>query len=1104
MASPVEPRQQVQFAEFSLDVRTGELWQDGEKLALPNQCFQILAVLLEHPGEMVTREALVKRLWASDVFVDFEGSLNKAIKRLREALHDAADQPRFIETLPRRGYRFIASVARAQDRVTETKGLVGKKVSHYRVLEVIGGGGMGLVYKAEDVKLGRRVALKFLPEELAADSLTLRRFEREAQTASSLNHLNICTIYEVEEYDGQPFIVMELLEGETVRDRLAAGDGALPLEELLDIALQVSDGLKAAHELGIIHRDIKPANIFVTDKGVCKILDFGLAKLAVDTEGVETAATAAQGEGALKGRGFSRANTAPPSELRALQPRLWLECAPNEKNGDSDGTPEGVPLQNRTLADATLTRTGVAMGTAGYMSPEQLRGEKLDARTDLFSFGLVLYEMATGQRAFSGETAEVVHDAILNNSPVPVRELNSTLPGKLVTTIAKALEKDREKRYQSALEMRVELEDVRSGKRARVRQLWTWASAVILFAVLTAAGWLSWHWRNTIKLTHKDTIVLADFTNSTGDPVFDGTLKQALGIHLEQSPFLNVLSEQKVGETLKLMDRPRNERLTYEVAREVCVRSKSTVLMSGSIASVGEHFMIAAKAADCHSGDTLASAEAEAQNRNQVLRTLQDVGNELRKKLGESLPSVEKFNQPLDEATTSSLEALQAFSQARKMKEEKSDAEALPYLQRAVELDPNFAYAYSLLGVTYHNLFAYSLASENFKRAYELRDRASARERFYIEGNYYGLVTCEIDKAIQIYTQWIQTYPGDYAPHGSLSRYLIILGRYELANAEAREALRIKPGNSQPAYYLMESYIAMNRLDEAKEAFEAVRSRGVDYPGFHWLRYSVAFLQSDEAAMREQITWTIGKPEAEQVLFFEQSETEAYYGRFAKAREFSQRMLESSRLAVSREFAAASTALKGLREAEVGNIVRARRAAAEALQLTPGRNVDGVAGLALARAGEVAQAQKLVDKLNQDFPLDTMMQNYWLPTIRAAMELQKKNPAKAIELLQTADPYELGHAAYLYPAYVRGQAYLDAGMPQEAVTEFQKMLDHPGIAENNVTGALAHLQLGRAQVMMGDKAAARKSYQDFLTLWKDADPDIPIYRQAKAEFARLQ
>jgi len=302
----------------------------------------------------------------------------------------------------------------------------------------------------------------------------------------------------------------------------------------------------------------------------------------------------------------------------------------------------------------------------------------------------------------------------------------------------------------------------------------------------------------------------------------------------------------------------------------------------------------------------------------------------------------------------------------------------------------------------------------------------------------------------------------------------------------------------------MESYIAMNRLDEAKEAFEAARSRGVDYPGFHWLRYSVAFLQSDEAAMREQITWTIGKPEAEQVLFFEQSETEAYYGRFAKAREFSQRMLESSRLAVSQEFAAASTALKGLREAEVGNIVRARRAAAEALQLRPGRDLDGVAGLALARAGEVAQAQKLVDKLNQEFPLDTMMQNYWLPTIRAAMELQKKNPAKAIELLQTADPYELGHAAYLYPAYVRGQAYLDAGMPHEAVTEFQKMLDHPGIAENNVTGALAHLQVGRAQAMMGDTAAARNSYQDFLTLWKNADPDIPIYKQAKAEYTRLQ
>ncbi len=471
MPTPAETRQRVQFAEFALDLRSGELWQDGQKLALPYQSFQILAVLLERPGEMVAREELVKRLWASDVFVDFEGSLNKAIKRLRKALHDAADQPRFIETLPRRGYRFIAPVTRRQEPGTETKGLVGKKVSHYRVLEVIGGGGMGLVYKAEDVKLGRRVALKFLPEELVTDSLTLQRFEREAQTASSLNHPNICTIYEIEEYEGQPFIVMELLEGETLRDRLAGGEGPLPLEELLDIALQVSDGLQAAHERGIIHRDIKPANIFITSKGVCKILDFGLAKLLEMDEDEQSTATPAQAE--------VRDDLKPPAFRRAEQ------------------NPSLVSSGLHPAADPHLTRTGSAMGTAGYMSPEQVRGEKLDARSDVFSFGLVLYEMATGQKTFSGETAAVVHEAILHQPQIPVHGLNSQLPPKLETIINKALEKDRQARYQSAVEMRTDLKavhpDAVSGVQKPRRYGWMMLFGAVLVIALVGLGW-GRHW----------------------------------------------------------------------------------------------------------------------------------------------------------------------------------------------------------------------------------------------------------------------------------------------------------------------------------------------------------------------------------------------------------------------------------------------------------------------------------------------------------------------------------------------------------------------------------------------------------------------------------
>jgi serine/threonine protein kinase len=435
MTTPVQPGQQIQFAEFVLDPRTGELWREGQKVALPYQSFQILTALLERPGEMMTREELVKRLWASDVFVDFEGSLNKAIKRLRETLHDAADQPRFIETLPRRGFRFIVPIRRTQNPATETSGLVGKKVSHYRVLEVIGGGGMGVVYKAEDLKLGRRVALKFLPEELANDPAVLKRFEREAQTASSLNHPNICTIYEIEEYEGQPFIVMELLQGETLRDRLATVETALPLFQLLNIAIQVSEGLRGAHELGIIHRDIKPANIFITSKRVCKILDFGLAKL-LETGGEEEpaapAATTPAGD-ELKGHGLSHAEHASSLSSSRLKPGASLH----------------------------LTRTGSAMGTAGYMSPEQVRGEKLDARSDLFSFGLVLYEMATGQRAFGGETAEAVCDGILHRQPEAICRLNPGAPAQLERIIGKALEKDRTCRYRSAQEVAGDLGSLR-------------------------------------------------------------------------------------------------------------------------------------------------------------------------------------------------------------------------------------------------------------------------------------------------------------------------------------------------------------------------------------------------------------------------------------------------------------------------------------------------------------------------------------------------------------------------------------------------------------------------------------------------------------------
>ena len=603
--------------------------------------------------------------------------------------------------------------------------------------------------------------------------------------------------------------------------------------------------------------------------------------------------------------------------------------------------------------------------------------------------------------------------------------------------------------------------------------------------------------------------MLADFANSTNDPVFDGTLRQALAIQLEQSPFLNVLSDQKMSETLKFMDRPANERLTQQLAREVCLRNNSKALLAGAIAPVGEHYLITLTALDCQTGDPLASAEAEAENRNQVLKKVREIANQLRGTLGESLASVKKFDQPLEEATTSSLEALQAFTRARWIMMTGGGADAIPYLQRALELDPDFPRALSALGETYFNLGQNSLAVENLKKAYESRSQVSQRERLAIEAIYYIVVTGDLEKAIQTYQDWSSTYPGDYVPHSNLGDLYGRLGQYTKAETETRESIRVAPGNIDYSN-LMIIYIAQGRLDEGEAAFTAARARNLDGLFLRMCQYYVAFLRSQDSVMQEQLAWASGKPEVEDVLLFLQSDTEAYYGRFARARSFSQRAVESATHVDARESAAGWRAKEALREAENGNFSRARQMADEASNLSPGRDVQVMKALALARVGDAAQAQKLADKINEEYPQDTLIQGYWLPTVRAAIALDRGNAQQAIAELDGA-AYELGTtmpARFLggpmYPVYLRGLAYLKSGQGKPAAAELQKMLDHRCLVGNFVLGALAHLQLGRAQSMMGDKAVAHKSYQDFLALWKDADPDIPIYQQAKSEYNSLR
>jgi serine/threonine protein kinase/Flp pilus assembly protein TadD len=1092
----------VRFGAFELDLKAGELRlaaeAEGEsRIVLPDQPFRLLVMLVEREGELVNREEIRKKLWPNDTIVEFDHSINAVIRNLRRALKDSADEPKYIETLARRGYRLMVAVqwigpgsdqpssgalsssdSGVAVRLQPDPGVMtGKTVSHYRVLNIIGGGGMGVVYRAEDLKLGRRVALKFLPAELATDPAALRRFEREARTASSLNHPNICTIYEVEEHDSQPFIAMELLEGETLRDRLGApksGVKAMAIEELLGIALQVADGLQAAHDKGIIHRDIKPANILLTASGQVKILDFGLAKLTMSEEAL--------------------------GDSIALYPLT--------KIGEKDGAHKPGAL------DPTLSRTGAAIGTAGYMSPEQARGEKLDARSDIFSFGLVLYEMATGQRAFSGETAAILRDAIVNLEPNSLRELVHEAPPKLEAIIVKCLEKGREKRYPSAAAIRQEL--LRVGHAQEVpepgpsRHVWKWAAAAALLSASAVGGWMYWRLRHASTLTEKDTIVLADFVNTTGDAVFDDALKQALTIQLEQSPSLSVLSDRKVIETLKLMNRPVNDRIIKKVAEEVCLRNNSKVLLEGSISAIGDHYLITLKAMNCQTGDTIASADAEAVNRNQVVKMLGEASNQLRKKLGEPRPSIEKYNTPLEEATTSSLEALEAFTQSMKVRTE--PVRAIPFLQRALHMDPNFARAYALLGVAYYNLGETSAAIENFNKAYELRDRVSQRERLTIEGFHYGFVTGQIEKAVEIYSEWVQTYPEDHTPHAVLGIIYAELGQYEKAAVEMRERIRLSSEHSD--YNLVGIYACLNRLDDAQALLDQAREH--DGPYLREIRYTLAFLRGDDAAMREHVAFARGKLGVEDWLLSAQSDTEAYHGRLAKARQLSEEAVQSARRAELLETAASWRANEALREAEIGNAVGARQRTVEALGLRSGPDVEVKAALALARAGGAARARSLVDKLDREFPQDTRIQSYWLPTIRAAIELGKPNSDKAIGTLRVVMPYDLGSAAMdnaspgilvfgnLYPVYIRGLAYLKAGQDQLATAEFQKILEHRGIMGNFILGPLARLQLGRALAMMGDKAAARKSYQEFLTLWKDADPDIPIYQQAKTEYAKLR
>ena len=972
------------------------------------------------------------------------------------------------------------AVEAATEMLENDRAIVGTQIGRYKVLNRIGRGGMGEVFLAQDASLGRKVALKLLRSDFTRNKDRLRRFQQEARAASSLNHPNILTIHEIGQEGSLQFIATEYVEGATLRENISGM--RLALGQALEVAVQVASALVAAHQAGIVHRDIKPENIMLRTDGYVKVLDFGLAKLT-EPKAVDTAVA-----------------TLPKVE----------------------------------------TEPGLVMGTVSYMSPEQARGLKVDARTDIWSLGVMIYEMAAGRQPFEGETASDVMSLILQKEPLLLAHFSPEVPQELERIVRKALRKDKEERYQTVKDLLIDLRNLRkeleleaeiersaapmngratsSGQSAAATAHYTSSAEYIvegikqhkrvaagaLALILTVSAVAAYFYFNRAQaLTEKDTILLADIVNTTGDPVFDGTLKQALAVQLGQSPFLNIIPEERVRETLRRMERSPDERVTKEVAREICQREGIKALLTGSIASLGSHYVITLEALNSQTGDALAREQIEAESKEQVISKLGEASTKLREKLGESLASIQKFDTPLAQATTSSLEALKAYTLGRQHGNTGKLSEAITFYKRAVELDPNFAAAYASLAVGHSNIGEGQLAAGYAERAFKLRERATEREKFFISNIYYTFTTQEIDKNTEVLELWKQTYPRDFTPRNNLSAIYAFMGQWDKTAEEAGEAIRLDPNVATPYYNLAVSFLCLNRFDEARAIFEQAVEKKLDPYYLHSDFYVLAFVQGDEATMQRQVDWAKGKP-FEGVFFYAQAHAAAFSGQRRKSQELFRRSAETNVQHGLKEFAAWGQADYALLNAAFGDCQQTKESAANALNFARSKEALMLNGVALALCGETSRAQSLADELVKRNPKDTFVNATWLPTIQAALEIKRGNTEQAIQLLQVARRFEMGYLVQAKPAYVRGLAYLRAGAGTEAMAEFQKIIDHRGVVAVSALYPLAHLGLARAAALTGDTAKSRKAYEDFFALWKDADPDIPILQQARQEYDKLK